>query len=165
MQKIRGRWLHLREIAEHRHRGGRAPRDPVVDQLRGWDLERYPGICTWVECILQNMTPKSVHALHDPRLQVVVIPEDSHAAWAYFPIHRQHSIVRRYGIRLRRSARVLLVISAAHVGGQSLGETFGDLAHHFGHVLAFLRNPARIHDCADANKVATEVGLGDFLHG
>jgi hypothetical protein len=88
----------------------------------------------------------------NPRLQVVVLPEAAFSVWAYFPVHRRRTVVRQLAIRLKPTARVLLVMSEKHVKKQSVRKTNAELRDHFGHVLVYLQSSRRPNECEDAWK-------------
>jgi hypothetical protein len=55
----------------------------------------------------------------------------------------------RYTFQLKPETRVLLLLNAARIEE----ETFeGDLRHHLGHVLLYLRSPTASNECADADR-------------
>jgi hypothetical protein len=129
-----------------------------VDLLMAeWGLEKHSRrIQTCMRRVLGELTPQTLLVLRrEPRLQVVVHPEEGCSVWAYFPIHKNRFIVRHVihlGIQVRPTVRVLLVISEARFYKQPLKLTRDQLRDHLGHVLLYLRSPKAQNDCRNAGK-------------
>jgi hypothetical protein len=88
----------------------------------------------------------------NPKLQTLVLPEADFSVWAYFPANQRRTVVRRLGVRLNPTARVLLVMSEKHLEKQAVRKTNAELRDHLGHVLLYLRSPRKPNECEDALK-------------
>jgi hypothetical protein len=86
----------------------------------------------------------------EPKLEIVVDPEGSHSAWAYFPVYPRRLVAQRY--KPKPATRVLLVLSEKHCEDQSTAQYEKDLRHHLGHTLLYLRSPKAPNGCAAADK-------------
>jgi len=115
---------------------------------------------TCVRRVLNQLNDGPLLALRDPRLEVMVRPDERRPVWAYFPIHRKRTVVRR--VQPRAGTRVLLLFGAAafeedlglfhHETGLTLAKTLEwGLAHTLGHVLLYLRAPRGRNDCKNAH--------------
>ena len=141
---------------------GQRSSDPVADQIERWKLETdRPKVVKYLERILHGMETWTISILSDPRLQVAAIPRSM--IWAYFPVHKRRWIVRQLPYSIDSRVRVLLVVGEDSVMDQPKRRTMAELAHHFGHALCYLRDPRRIHTCADANRTARKGGFSQFL--
>jgi hypothetical protein len=134
--------------------------DAVTDQIDRWELRtRSRPLIKCLNRVLRAMEIWAVYKLRTSKLQVVVLPRG--LTWAYFPIHERRIVARIGKITLQPGTKVLLTISEKiHTQKQ----TCDDLAHHFGHVLCYLRKPGWIHDCLDADHAARQCGLKALLH-
>lgn len=129
-----------------------------------WNLRQHPQVAACFRAVLAVMIFETLYALLDSRLQVAVVPESTHGVWAYFPVSYRREIVRRHGITLTPSGRVLLLVSEEHVLSRPPETTLNELAHQIGHIFAYLRNPGHVHDCEEASAVCLEIGFGKLLH-
>jgi hypothetical protein len=87
---------------------------------------------------------------NNPKLQVIVLPEAVHNVWACFPAHRKRWVVRHFKIKLKPTARVLLLVGENRIEQQSARMNNINLRDHLGHVLLYLRFPKARNECTDA---------------
>jgi len=123
--------------------------------LHEWQMERqFPRIRRCVRKILNELSGESQLALwREPRLEVKVIPGERGSArdvWAYFPISPRRLIAR--GLNLRPDTRVLLLLTAPGWMRGPMADLEGNLRHHLGHTLLYLRNPRGRNECSDADR-------------
>jgi hypothetical protein len=132
--------------------------DVVTDQISRWELHTLSRpLIKCLDRVLRAMDIGAIYELRTSKLQVVVLPRG--LTWAYFPIHECRVVTDQF--TLQPGTKVLLTISERiHTQKQ----TCDDLAHHFGHVLCYLRKPGWIHDCVDADRAARQFGLKALLH-
>ena len=124
-----------------------------VDLLMAeWGLQRYSHrLQTCMRRVLRELTPESQLVLRrEPKLQVEVVPESTESVWAYFPVHRRRFIVTRLKLKLKPTARVLLVISEKHTDSDIQFTDY--LRDHLGHVLLYLRSPRSRNERQDAGR-------------
>jgi len=158
----------LREFREYSvaARSGRlsGSYDPVADEIGRWDLHtKSQRLLGCVERVLHAMTIQGLYAIRTPKLQVEAVSRRVSCTWAYFPMHKVRSVVRNYGIRLRPSTRVLLILGDDGSERSAENELRKLIAHHLGHVLCYLEKPSWIHACPDADRAAKRCGLKKFI--
>src|ERR1039457_3446524 len=57
-------------------------------RMHEWRMgEQSPRIQASVRKVLSELDPEALLSLKDPKLEVVVLPDDEHGVWASFPIH------------------------------------------------------------------------------
>ncbi len=100
----------------------------------------------------------------EPRLQVEAVLRTPETMWAYFPIRAgqvgdEHLniqldlLVQASKLTLRAKAEILLLLRTKMGRGENDPDVMGDMAHHFGHLSLYLRNPKAKNNCPDATRV------------
>jgi hypothetical protein len=107
------------------------------------------------------MEIEALNSLKTTKFQIAVVP--SGIIWAYFPVHKSQAVVKAHQIELQSETEVLLVIGEDSIASSAPKTAYSELAHHFGHVLCYLRKPKWVHDCLDADTAARECGLAALL--
>jgi len=133
--------------------------DPIEDQLRRWKVDTASArLRKCVELVLRSMSLEAVYIMRTPKLQVAIVEKG--LTWAWFPIYKGRVIVREEAITLQRGAKVLLTLSEdSSETPVPIKEVCQLIAHHFGHVLLYLRAPRQRNECLDADREATRCGL------
>ena len=133
-----------------------------ITVARQWRLNAAsPRLIEYVEHILQSMEVEAFNSLQTTKFQIAVVP--SGIIWAYFPVHKNREVVKAHQIELQSETEVLLVIGEDSIASSAPRTAYSELAHHFGHVLCYLRKPEWVHDCLDADIAARECGLAALL--
>jgi hypothetical protein len=127
--------------------------DFYVDLLmQQWRMgEQSPRIQTCVRKVLSEMEVSALLVLRrEPRLEVIVRPDDALSVWAYFPIHCRRWIARQ--LHPKAQTRVLLVFSLPKCEKTPAKVLQDQIRDHLGHVLLYLRDPKARNECRDAMK-------------
>jgi hypothetical protein len=105
-------------------------------------------------CLRRVLRELEVEALltlgREPRLEVIVCPEDGLGVWAYFPIHRRRLIAQQ--CKPRPATRGLLVFNVPVIAKQPTTVTEDQMRDHLGHMLLYLRSPKARNECIDAQR-------------
>jgi len=129
------------------------PENFYIDRLmKEWGMcERSHRIQACVRRVLRELSGEALLALiKNPKLEVKVIPKPDFSIWAYFPIHRNRLIARRFAPT--RTTRVLVVLSEPRIEEQPLKVSEDELRDHLGHTLLYLRSPKARNECSDAQR-------------
>src|SRR5260370_29819432 len=107
--------------------------DTDVDcRMQEWGMnDCSPRLQTCVRKVLGELSADALLALKDSKFEVTVQPEADHSVWAYFPIHRNRRISRKW--KPRSEARVLLVLGEGHFERDNSTTLEEYLRNHLGH--------------------------------
>jgi hypothetical protein len=136
---------------------------PYVDFLMvEWGLERCSrSIQQCMRWVLRCYPADTLLSLRrEPRLQVEVFSRVPETVWAYFPIRPGQGevnlqlkwFVQSGRLRLKDEAEILLLLGARLRHGETAEDCEGQILHHLGHVLLYLRSPESPNECADARR-------------
>lgn len=120
--------------------------------MNGWSEDYdFPTIQECFDSVIEELGILARVILLDPRLQIEVVPDPSNGfpVYAFFPMHRRRWTTK--WIEVRRTTRVLLLLSQPDIEAISKEEAKDQLRHHLGHALLYLREPKAKNECAAAN--------------
>jgi hypothetical protein len=153
--------------------------ESVLDE---WGIERCSSrLQSCVRLALTRLSSEALLRLRgDSRLQVEAVRLNPESIWAYFPVRsgecgdrpvnlQLEPLVRVNGLKIKKRTAILLLLRTRVGRGEKDSALVGDILHHLGHVLLYLRNPKRRNDCCDARQEVRRVWLAapalDFNSG